>query len=497
MIRRALAALFAAFVPHAAAAPLDVLDAGLRPTVRKAGEALPRWSLRERMAFHKVPGVAVVVLKDGVVVQSKGFGVREAGTTGAVDADTVFSVGSISKVVAASAALRLAQAGRLDLDRDVNRYLTSWHLPKPPAGGEPVVTMRMLLSHTSGLGVHGFDDFLPGEAVPTMLQTLSGAKPAKNEPVRFKAAPGTTYDYSGGGYQVAQLVLETVAGAPLETIAHDAVFKPAGMPRSTYASPLPDDYGNVAKAHDETGALVAAPRGWQTFPQAAAAGLWTSANDLGAFVGVLLRSYQGKDAFLPRAAAVRMLTEVAPGGHGLGPRVSGEGVARIFHHGGANDSYRAWIEGYPETGDGFAILTNGANGTMLAREIRNALSDAIGLGVNPPVRTIALADGAAADYADTYRRDTAVPAGVRRALADTIESASLTVSIEGGAVAVLAAGEDKPWTTLPVTPSGFVTTGGATTFEFQRDARGVVRGIVVAADGSRDYFRKSGVARAD
>lgn len=86
---------------------------------------------------------------------------------------------------------------------------------------------------------------------------------------------------------------------------------------------------------------------------------------------------------------------------------------------------------------------------------------------------------------------------IRRALADTIESASLTVSIEGGAVAVLAAGEDKPWTTLPVTPSRFVTTGGATTFEFQRDARGVVRGIVVAADGSRDYFRKSGVARAD
>lgn len=496
-MRRVLAAVLAAFVPHAAAAPLDVLDAGLRPTVLKPGEAPPRWSLRERMAFHKVPGIAVALLKNGVVVQSDGYGVREAGTTDAVDADTAFSVGSISKVVAAATALRLAQQGKLDIDRDVNGYLASWKLPKPPVGGEPFVTMRMLLSHTSGLGVHGFDDFLPGEALPTLVQTLDGSAPAKNAKVTFKAAPGVTYDYSGGGYQVAQLVLETVAGASLDAIVRDAVFKPAGMPRSTYASPLPDDYGNVAKAHDEAGARVAAPRGWQTFPQAVASGLWTSANDLGAFVGVLLRSYQGKDAFLPRAAAVRMLTEVAPGGHGLGPRLSGEGTTRIFHHGGANDSYRAWIEGYLETGDGFVILTNGANGTMLAREIRNALSDAIGQGVNPSVRTIALVGGAAADYAGMYRRDAAVPADVRRVLADTIEASSLTVSIDGGAVAVLAAGEDKPWTTLPVTPSRFVTSGGATTFEFQRDTRGVVRGIVVAADGSRDYFRKQGVARAD
>jgi CubicO group peptidase (beta-lactamase class C family) len=490
VIARALAVALIAAAPAAAAGPITALDAGLRPTVLQPGQAVPRWSIAERMAHHKVPGVAVAVLKNGVVVQAAGYGVRETGTTDAVDADTVFSVGSVSKVVAAATAVRLASQSRLDLDRDVNGYLKTWHVPKPPAGGEPFVTMRMLLSHTSGLGVHGFDDYLPDEAVPTLVQTLAGEKPAKNPKVTFKAAPGTTYDYSGGGYEVAELVLETVAGTLFESVAREAVFKPAGMPRSTYVSPLPASHGNIAKAHDEAGKLVAAPRGWQTFPQAAAAGLWTSANDLGAFVGVLIRSYQGKDAFLPRAAAVRMLNEVAPGGHGLGPRLAGDGVARIFHHGGANDSYRAWIEGYPETGDGVVILTNGANGTVLAREIRNALSDAIGLGVNPPVHTIALADGPSADYAGTYKRDAAVPADVRRALSDTIETNTLAVRIERGALAIVAAGEEAPWTTLPVTPSRFVTSGGATTFEFQRDTRGVVRGMVVVTEGSRDYFRK-------
>ena len=106
--------------------PLAALDHGLRPSVIAPGTK-PAWSLAERMRPYKVPGVAIAVLKNSEVVRSVGYGVREAGMQDRVDGDTLFSVGSISKVVTATTTLRLVAQGRLDLDRDVDDYLTRWN----------------------------------------------------------------------------------------------------------------------------------------------------------------------------------------------------------------------------------------------------------------------------------------------------------------------------------------------------------------------------------
>lgn len=474
-----------------ASEPLAALENGLRPTFLAAGEDLPGWSLAERMAHYHVPGVAIAVLRGGEVVQAAGFGLREAGGHDAVDADTLFSVGSISKVATAAISLRLVAQGKIDLDRDVNSYLTSWRIPPAPGIADPTVTMRMLMSHTSGLTVHGFADFQPGETLPTLLETLNGAGPAKNEPVRLRRQPGLLDDYSGGGTMVEQLVLEDVTGATLETLAREQVFAPIGMRRSTFESPLSVAHGNTAKAHDGEGRLAALPRGWQSFPQQAASGLWTSANDLGALVGALIRSYQGRDTFLPRAVAVQMMTEVSPSWHGLGPRLEGAGTTRVFHHGGTNDSYRAWLEGYLETGDGFVILTNGEGGGQLRVEIRNALSDAIGRGVNPPVRAVALAAGSVvlADYAGTYRADTAVPMDLRRALTDSFDFETLEIKVKDQALSLAI--PDETGALLPLTPTRFVapTVFGAQ-LEFHRDAHGSVRAVSVELGASRAYFRR-------
>lgn len=479
------------------AAALTALEHGLRPTVLKAGEAPPGWSLRERMAHYRVPGVAIAVLNQGKVVYAEGFGLREAGTQDAVDADTLFNVGSISKVITAAAALQLVAAGRIELDRDVNTYLKSWQVPPAPGIAHPVVTMRMLMSHTSGLGVHGFPDFLPGEAVPTLQQSLDGTSPARNEPVRLLHEPGLLGDYSGGGTTVEQLVIEEVSGAPLESVARAQVFEPLGMRRSTFESPLSASRRNIAKAHDGKGDRVALPRGWQTFPQQAAAGLWTSANELGEFVGALIRSYRGTQAFLPQALATQMMTEVAPSWHGLGPRLDGAGNARTFHHGGSNDNYLAWIEGYLETGDGFVILTNGENGWQLRTEIRNALSDAFGHGVNAPVRVVELAPGAVnlADYAGAYRADDAVPMDLRRALADVFpDIESIEIKADANALSIVLPDETGPL--LPLSPARFVAPSVfGTRYEFHRDARGAIRGVTVAYEESRAYFRRRTDAR--
>ncbi len=471
----------------------SALGNGLRPTVLQPGAALPRWSLQARMGQHHVPGVAIAVLRDGKLVHSTGYGTREAGTASAVDADTLFSVGSVSKVVTAATTLRLAADGKLALDQDIATYLRSWKVPATPQVPAPQLTLRMLMSHTSGLGVHGFADYLPGEPLPTLQQTLDGIAPAKNKPVRLLHTPGERGDYSGGGVMVEQQVLEDVTGQPLDAIARAQVFVPLGMQRSRYSDPQAGT-DNIAKAHDGDGALTALPRGWQSFPEQGASGLWTSANDLAAFVAALTASYRGQGNFLPRAIATDMMTEVSPSWHGLGPRLDGAGQARIFHHGGSNDSYRAWIEGYLETGDGFVILTNGENGAALAAEIRNALSDAIGRGVNPPVRSVALdlSDARYADYAGVFERDDSIAMDQRRALADFFDIPALQVKFAKGEVRVGMAGTTRDGQVLPLSPNRFVSPDiDGLQVEFHRDARGQVNALtVVHGEGRARYVRK-------
>lgn len=495
--RRCAFALMLALVATAAVAadtapdPLAALERGLRPNVLPAGAPLPHWSLEARMRHHRIPGVAIAVIRDGRVVAARGYGVRSADASMPVDADTVFSVGSISKLVAASTTLRLVDAGRVSLDRDVGADLKRWQAPDTPGRNGPI-TLRMLMSHTSGLGVHGFADYQPEEPVPTLVEVLQGKAPAKNAPVTRRFGPGERNDYSGGGVTVEQLLLEDVMGQPFARIADAQVFAPLKMTRSTFASPLPAGHGNVALAHDEAGAPAARPRGYETFPESAASGLWTSVNDLGAFVAAIIRSYQGRDGFLRRDTAVQMLTPVARSWFGLGPRLDGEGASRSFHHGGANDSYRAWIEGYPETGDGFVILTNGANGNDLAREIRNALTDALGLGDNALLRSLADPAPAAADLAGRYRLDTLVPMEIRGAIADVLEDERFEAQVVDGALVWRLPEAASASTLHPLAPHRYASASGSLRFLFHRGPDGRVQAVTVLhpASDSRALYRR-------
>jgi len=262
------------------------------------------------------------------------------------------------------------------------------------------------------------------------------------------------------------------------------------MQRSRFTDP-PSNTDNIAKAHDGEGKLTALPRGWQSFPEQGASGLWTSANDLAAFVAALTASYRGQGDFLPHPIATDMMTEVSPSWHGLGPRLNGAGQTRIFHHGGSNDSYRAWIEGYLETGDGFVILTNGENGAALATEIRNALSDAIGRGVNPAVRTVALdlREPRYADYAGVFEQDDSVPMAQRRALADIFDVPALQVKVADGEVRVGVAGTNRDGRVLPVSPNRFVSPDiDGLEIEFHRDAFGKVAALSVVFGEGRGYY---------
>jgi len=338
------------------------------------------WSIRDRMTAHGVPAAGVAIIENGEIIWAQGYGVLSSLSDEAADQQTVFSAGSVSKLINSALVLRLVQDGKLDLDEDINTYLISWKVPDNKFTRTRKVTLRTLLSHTSGFSQHGFPDFEPGENLPTTLQTLNGQPPAKHDAVELLFEPGTKMKYSGGGITVSQLLIEDVTGMTYPEAAKKYVFDPLGMARSTFANPLPEGHGNIAKAHNKEAKPRALPRGYEAMPEMAASGLWVSAEDMAIFIEAIL----GDVDFLSDEIRVDMLTRVPMSWHGLGPRLNGSNETFVFHHGGSNNSYQTWIEGHPAQGNGIVVLTNGEGGRLLAYEIRIAVERAFAWSIHFP-----------------------------------------------------------------------------------------------------------------
>src|SRR5579875_3808908 len=163
------------------------------------GRPDPGMSLADQMSRLHVPGVSIAVIHHRRIDWSKGYGVeRLSGPP--VSASTLFGVASMSKPVTAMAVLRLVQEGKISLDVDVNTYLKSWKIPANEYTKDHPVTVRELLSHTSGIGTHNGALYDPGKGVPSVLEVLDGKPPATTPPVRVEWEPGTKYAYSNGGY---------------------------------------------------------------------------------------------------------------------------------------------------------------------------------------------------------------------------------------------------------------------------------------------------------
>jgi CubicO group peptidase (beta-lactamase class C family) len=379
-------------------ARMERVISGLRPGVDVEGRPAQRWPLAERMAHHHVQGASIAVVDGGRMVWARGFGVREAGGTDSVTATTLFQAASVSKLIAATATLRLVEQGRLELDADVNRYLTSWRVPENAFTAREKVTLRRILSHSAGLTVHGFRGYRPGAALPTLLQVLDGQAPANSAPVRVDTFPGAITRYSGGGTTVQQLLLTEVGGKPFPRLAEELVLLPAGMRNSTFAQPLGrEDAERAARGHGEDGSVI--PGGWSVYTELAAGGLWTTAGDLMRWAMAIDQARDGTPgAILSLEMAAQMLTRQLDG-YGLGPELEGEGRAFRFGHGGSNPGYRAQLTYFPETGQGVAILVNGDGGDPLIDEIQRAVAAEYGWPALAPLRVLPVALDSAAVHA--------------------------------------------------------------------------------------------------
>lgn len=336
-------------------------------------------TLHEQLMRYHTPGISIAVINNFAIEWAQGFGICEAGTTREVTPNTLFQAGSISKPVFALAVMRLVQEGRLDLDQDVNTYLTSWRVP---ANGDwqPCVTLRHLLSHTAGMtgqAYYGYDVSAP---LPTTIQVLNGELPANSEKVEVNVIPGLHYRYSGGGMVVAQQVLVDVLAKPFPDIMRELVFEPLGMTHSTYDQPLRPDWTAIsATAHPINGTPLGGK--YLIYPELAAAGLWTTAMDLAKLGVELMNVLRGRNPIVWRKETIeemlRPQTEQSEGANGLfvglGFAGRGTGEGSYFTHGGTNIGFVAEIRFYSSMGKGAVVMLNSNEGAPLRDELMRAI----------------------------------------------------------------------------------------------------------------------------
>lgn len=375
------------------------VESGLSRAVVIKGRAAEKFTLAERMKEHKVPGVSVAVVAEGKLQWARGYGVASAVEKKPVTTETLFQAASISKPVAAMVAMRLVEMGRLSLDEDVNVKLRSWKVEENEFTAKERVTLRRLLSHTAGLTVHGFPGYAAGVPVPTLKQLLEGVKPANTAAIRPDILPGSRWRYSGGGYEVMQLLVEDVTGKPFPQVARELVLGPLGMKRSTYEQPLPaKSQASAAWGHRSSGEAIQGK--WHTYPEMAAAGLWTTPSDLARVIFEMQRP--GK--VLKAETVKTMLTEVKDH-YGLGFGTGEKDGKKSFGHGGANEGFRCNLFAFADTGMGAVVMTNSDRGDRIASELMRSIAVEYGWPDRKPVEkaVVKLSAEALKSYAGKYQ----------------------------------------------------------------------------------------------
>jgi CubicO group peptidase (beta-lactamase class C family) len=357
------------------------ITSNLCPATAFAGKFGAPQTLRDQMARYHTPGVSIAVINDFKIEWAQGFGVCDVRSKDKVTNQTLFQAGSISKPIFALGVMRLVQEGKLDIDEDINQYLSAWRVPGND-GWQPRITLRQLLSHTAGLTVHGFPGYQASETVPTVPQILSGAFPANTPKVEVNILPGTQFRYSGGGTTVGQQVLVDVLGKSFPKIMRELILEPFGLTNSTYEQPLSKRWAKKAATAHPSKSIPLKGK-FHTYPEMAAAGLWTTATDL-ATVGVeLMRALheKKKHPILTKETIEAMLLpqlahQKAGEGEfvGLGFFCAGKDDGFHFGHGGWDEGFVANVQFYPNIGKGVVVMINSNEGHPIIGEIMQAIA---------------------------------------------------------------------------------------------------------------------------
>ncbi|HEV2803060.1 MAG TPA: serine hydrolase domain-containing protein [Pyrinomonadaceae bacterium] len=315
---------------------------------------------------NKTPGAAFAVVRGERVLFAKGFGATSAEGGASITPDTLFRMGSTTKMFTAAALLTLADAGRIKLDAPIGNYVKNL----PPKLG--ALTAHQLLSQSSGLR-----DFAPTLVTNDDAGLSTNVRSWKDDV--FFTEPNKVYSYSSAGYWLAGLVVEELHGKPYADALTDLLFKPLGMMRSA-VRPLAAMTYPLALGHNvERGSATVVRPVFNNAAMYPGGSMYSSANELARFAVALLNGgmLEGRRALAPLVVSQLPAQQFPlPGGEGafyayglLGFETRG---IRIVSHGGVSRGYGSTIDFVPAHKLAVVVLAN-RNGETLPKSRMKAL----------------------------------------------------------------------------------------------------------------------------
>ena len=423
-----------------------------------------------------LPSASVSVVRDGrtILLKSYGYADLKSGRRATPDT-TLYRQASISKLFTWLVVMQQVEAGKLDLDKDVNTYLD---FRIPDAFGKPV-TLRHLMTHTAGFDerYRGIFDALPPPELGRLLR--------ENIPARVYP-PGQTMAYSNYGAALAGYIAERAAGKPLLTLIQERILTPLGMAHSSFVQPLPPGLAPLVASGYAPGSREAMAFEYVGAP--GAGGLSSTAADMTRFMTMLLNggSLDGVQVVRPEtlAAMLRVTRPLGPGlpaGIGLGFIGGTRDGVRTMGHGGNLTGSATLLQLLPDAHLGIYMAFNGQGNGGAAGHVRRDLIPALitrfAGGVAVPVKAIAAAQSTAAEVAGAYVTARRSHFGLF-AFPDLIDP-TIVAEDKDGAIAVSTAtrsdGSIRRW--LPVARDRFAEAESGSPLVFERGPDGAVRGM--------------------
>jgi CubicO group peptidase (beta-lactamase class C family)/D-alanyl-D-alanine dipeptidase len=324
-----------------------------RQDYAKVAETLSRL-IQNEMQDKKLPAFSIALVDDQKIIWAQGFGYADPDKKTVATAETVYRIGSVSKLFTDIGVMQLVERGQLDLDAPLQKYLPDFH-PHNPFGTP--ITLRQLMSHRSGLlrepPIGNYFD--PSElSLGAMVQSL-------NDPT-LVYAPETHAKYSNAGAAVVGYVLEKQSGQPFATYLRQAVLDPMGLRDSAF-QPQPELIHKLAKAYmwSYDGLSFQAP----TFElgMAPAGCMYSTVLDLARFERVLFNQGRGpneqvlKPETLQKMWTPQFAQPGATSGYGIGFRISQLEGHREIGHGGAIYGFATQLAALPDEKLGVVTVT--------------------------------------------------------------------------------------------------------------------------------------------
>lgn len=250
-------------------------------------------NIEERMKHYNVPGISIALVENSQIIRIKSYGLLEVDRK--VNENSIFSACSISKFLTGVLAMKLIEDELLVLDEDVNERLVSWKVPENDFTKNKKVTLRILLSHQSGIKdpEGSFSELDSKIEIPSMVELLEGGTPYCTVPIEVKCEPESEYHYSDAGYCIIQQLIEDVTEKPFHQVMNEQIFQPLGMENSQLNTTMLEvGKENYSCGHNKSGELVDGK--YPIYPYPAASGLWTTSLDLAELVLELMNAVKGE-----------------------------------------------------------------------------------------------------------------------------------------------------------------------------------------------------------